>query len=134
MFRFGKRKRIHELQKALSDCLQPLKDELGNVPVEMQGDKVITASLLGICEGYAAAHGIDQKQTVALIVDAVFEEIFRRESTSVLTQVDTWLSEKDPRFMRAYETSKEHTGESLQLDWLRDYSENNFEPAKNLML
>ena len=137
-FKSGKCKRT--LKRALSDCFEPLKDELGTVPTALHDSKFITASMLGICESYAHSNNISSKQQIALITDAVFEEIFRRESTNVLTQVDRWLSENDSEFMSAYEQSRSKTDDSannrseLNIDWLKEYATINFEPSKNLML
>ena len=134
MFGMASGKIKNNLQKAFSICFDPLKDELGNVPVEMQESKVITASLLGVCESYAAAHGIRKHRSVAIITDAVFEEVFRRESTLVQTRVDHWLLENDAEFMQALQHARNQTSKSLDLDWLRTYALNHFEPANNLML
>ena len=91
--------------------------------------------MLGICEAYAKLNNINNKQKIALITDAVFEEIFRRESTTVLKQVDQWLKNTDSEFIAAYELAKSKTDEAeLKLDWLKEYSVNNFEPSRNLML
>ena len=140
MFGLGNNKVKSRLQKTLSKCLEPLKDELGNVPLEMQTSESFNASLLGICEGYAESQSIIKKKSVALIVDAVFEEIFRRESTQVLTAVDEWRQQKSKEFIAAYEEAKTKTistsKNSGQLDvaWFGEYANNNFEPARNLML
>ena len=135
MFGFNSGKCKRTLQRHMSDCFAPLKDELGNVPLTLHDSKYITASMLGICEAYAKLNNINNKQKIALITDAVFEEIFRRESTTVLKQVDQWLKNTDSEFIAAYEQAKSKTDEAeLKLDWLKEYSVNNFEPSRNLML
>lgn len=135
MFGFNTGKCKRALQQAMSDCFEPLKDELGTVPTKLHDSKYITASMLGICEAYAQANNITNMQKVALITDAVFEEVFRRESTTVLTQVDQWLKDKDDDFIPAYEQAKLHSNKSeLDLSWLQDYAVKHFEPSRNLML
>ncbi len=135
MFGFNSSKCKRALQRAMSACFDPLKDELGTVPTTFHNSKYITASMLGICEAYAQTSNITSKQKIALITDAVFEEVFRRESTTVLTQVDQWLKNNDSEFITAYEQAKSNTNEAeLNLDWLKEYSVKNFEPSRNLML
>ena len=135
MFGFNSGKCKRTLQRAMSDCFDPLKDELGTVPTTLHDSKYITASMLGICEAYSHASDISNKQKIAVITDAVFEEIFRRESTDVLKQVDQWLSRNDSEFMSAYEQAKSKSNSTeLNLDWLKEYATNHFEPSKNLML
>ena len=140
MFGFKSAKCKRTLQRAMSDCFEPLKDELGTVPTALHDSKFITGSMLGICESYAHSNSINSKQKIALITDAVFEEVFRRESTNVQTQADRWLSENDNEFMSAYHQSKSNTDDSvnntseLNIDWLKEYATINFEPSKNLML
>ena len=140
MFGFKFRPCKRDLKQALSSCFEPLKDELGTVPVRMQTSKHITASMLGICEGYAEAKKIYKKQQLALITDAVFEEIFRRESTKVLTQVDQWVAEKDQKFMAQYQQAKSITikdytnNQMLNITWLQEYASTHFEPSNTLML
>ena len=88
MFGLKSGKCKHALKQSLSSCFDPLKDELGTVPTTLHNNKFVTASIFGICEGYARARNIGRQQTIAIITDAVFEEIFRRESTKILKQVD----------------------------------------------
>lgn len=140
MFGFNSGKCKRTLKIALSNCFTPLKDELGTIPTTLQTSKFITASMLGICESYAHANNIHKQQTIALITDAVFEEVCRRDSTHVLTQVDQWLSENDSEFMLAYEQAKEKTNSrfetdsTLNIDWLQEYATTHFEPSRTLML
>jgi hypothetical protein len=135
MFGFNSGKCKRTLQRAMSDCFDPLKDELGTVPTTLHDSKYITASMLGVCEAYTNINNITNKQKIALITDAVFEEVFRRESTTVLTQVDQWLKNNDSEFMSTYEQAKSKTNAvELNLDWLKEYSVKHFEPSRNLML
>jgi hypothetical protein len=135
MFGFNSGKCKRTLQRAMSNCFDPLKDELGTVPTTLHDSKYVTASIFGVCEAYAHLNNITAKQKIALITDAVFEEVFRRESTTILTQVDLWLKNNDSEFMPAYEQAKSKTNEiELNLDWLKEYSVKHFEPSRNLML
>ncbi|MDW3094263.1 MAG: hypothetical protein R8G33_01175 [Gammaproteobacteria bacterium] len=135
MFGFNSGKCKRALQRSMSDCFDPLKDELGTVPTTLHDSKYITASMLGICEAYAQANKVTNKHKIALITDAVFEEVFRRESTSVLRQVDQWLTSNNTEFISAYEHAISRTNETeLDLNWLKEYAVKHFEPSKNLML
>ena len=123
------------LRQAFSKCFDPLKDELGNVPITLHDNKYVTASMLGICEGYTRACNIQRQQTIAIVTDAVFEDIFRRESTGILKQVDQWLNDNDPEFMSQYENAKNKSNNNdLNIEWLTLHLTENFEPSKNLML
>ena len=62
--------------KHISAFFDPLRDELGTVPTELHTSKYVTASMLGICAGYAKQLDITSTNKIALITDAVFEEIF----------------------------------------------------------
>ncbi len=106
-FNTGKCKRI--LQRAMSDCFEPLKDELGTVATTLHNSKYITASMLGVCGAYAHINNVTSKQKIALITDAVFEEVFRAKSTSILTQVDQWLNSHDDEFITSFEQAKSNT-------------------------
>lgn len=134
MFGLGNNRVKKTLQQAFSECLAPLKDELGNVPIKMQSDPVFNARMLGICEGYAQSNKINKAQSIAIIVDAVFEEIYRRESTLVLTKVDAWRAENNNEFIPAFDDAKSRTTQVLNIEWFKDYATSNFEPANNLML
>ncbi len=135
MFGFNSGKCKRALQRAMSNCFEPLKDELGTVPTTLHDSKYITASMLGICEAYSHINNITNKQKIALITDAVFEEVFRRDSTTVLKQVDRWLNSNDSEFTSAYEQAKTKIkGTELNIEWLKEYSVKHFEPSRNLML
>ena len=140
MFGFNSSQCKRELQKAFSGCFELLKDELGTVPVEFETSKYITASMLAVCEAYAGSRKINRPQKVALITDAAFESVFRRESTNVLKRVDQWLKQQDSEFMSAYQAAKSKTasgcesGRTLNIGWLQEYASKHFEPSKTLML
>ncbi len=120
----------------MSDCFDPLKDELGTVPTALYNSKYVTACMLGICETYTQSCNISSRQKIAFIVDAVFEEVFRAEATNVLKQVDQWHNSQDSEFTEAYHQAKSRTANNpdLDIDWLKQYSVENFEPSTNLML
>lgn len=131
----GKCKRI--LQRTISSCFDPLKGELGNVPSTLNDSQYITGSMLGICEAYANNLKISKPQSIALITDAVFEDVFFGEATSVLKQVDDWKNNNEEEFMNAYNEAKQRTSQDalqLNLDWLKDYATKHFEPSRTLML
>lgn len=126
MFETFKYKR--ELKKAFSECFAPLKSVLDNVPIPMQTDRYITASILGTCRAYAEDHKTTE-DVFALIVDAVFEEVYRQNSLSVQNLTEKWLDEEDEAFMTAYYHAKEKYQSNHNLDWLASYAREHFEPA-----
>lgn len=126
MFEAIKHKR--KLKQAFSDCFDPLKSVLGNVPIPMQTDRYITAAILGTCRGYAEAVQTDEK-TFASIVDAVFEEVYRQNSLTVQTQTETWLTEADETFMESYYHAKELASPEIDLTWLQKYALAHFDVA-----
>lgn len=128
---FEKVKHKTKLTKALSDCFDPLRSDLGNVHPDMRSSRYITASILGICRGYAIHSQINEK-TFELLVDAAFEEVFRHQSISVQTRTEQWLNEADPDFMAAYYDAKSKTELPLNLDWLADYAQQHFRKARTL--
>ena len=136
MFGFKINRCKHQLIKHISPCFDPLRDELGTVPTDLQTSKFVTASMLGVCEGYAHHLDITGTGKIALITDAVFEEIFRRDATMVLKQTDHWKDSEDDEFMTAYTSARQAIQEkgSLKLDWLEKYLVENFKPSTTLML
>jgi len=117
-----------QLRQAFSDCFEPLKSVLGNVPVPMQKDRYITASILGTCRGYAEAVKTNEK-TFASIVDAVFEEVYRQNSIAVQTLTEAWLADNDDVFMAAYYNAKSKASKDIDLAWLQRYAQSHFDTA-----
>ncbi|MFK8067642.1 MAG: hypothetical protein AB8D52_05300 [Gammaproteobacteria bacterium] len=128
MFGLENLKHKKKLKQAFSDCFDPLKSLYDNVPLEMQTSRYITASILGYCRGYADGCSIKEK-AFDVIVDAVFEEIFRQDSLTVQTQTEKWLHAPDEEFMKAYYHAKDKASPELDLKWLRDYSLEHFDAA-----
>jgi hypothetical protein len=124
----------HYLLNAFSNCFSALKDELGNVPVNMQSSHEITGSVLGSCRGYAIANKINENN-FDLIVDAVFEELFRRESITVQTKTEQWLNTENEIFMFAYYHAKSRTinNKVFDLKWLSDYAKKHFKAGHQVM-
>lgn len=139
MFNFKLGRCRNTLKQSFSDCFDPLKDELGTVPTQLHTDKHVCACMIAVCDAYAAHMGIKKIQSVAIITDAAFEEIFRREATQVLIQTDQWKDDNDQEFTHSYQAALAQVNQSLanndlQLDWLQDYLVNHFERSRNLML
>jgi hypothetical protein len=129
----GKHKRI--LQRAFSSCFSSMKDELGNVPLGMQSSQEITGSILGACRGYALANNITNEASFNLIVDGVFEELFRRESVAVQTKAEKWLSTENEIFLLAYYHAKSKTinSKTIDLTWLTEYAKKHFKAGHQVM-
>jgi len=137
MFGLNSGKCKRHLQRALSDCFDPLKGEVGNVPPALNESQYITGAMLGICEAYASNLNITKPQAVALITDAVFEEVFRADATSVLRQADIWKNNNEKEFTDAYQNAISKTSndsKQLNVDWLKEYAVKHFEPSRTLML
>lgn len=123
-----------KLTNAISDCFSSLKDDLGNIPVAIQNDAFINGAIVEICEHYLDEQQVHKVSSRALIRDAVFEEIYRRESVKVQSQVDVWLQQNNKVFSLGYQQLKAITHLDEKLQWLSKYAQQNFESAKNLML
>jgi hypothetical protein len=127
-------KHKRKLTQNFSLCLAILHDQLGNVPVKIQKDAFVNGAIVGICEAYLHEQNIDKSSSKALIIDAVFEEIYRRESVNVQTRVDEWLKNEDKLFLEGYKQSNDYNNDSLKMKWLSSYARQNFVPDNNLML
>ncbi len=118
----------NKLKKAFSECFDPLKSVLMNVPIPMQKDRYITASILGTCRAYAELHNINEKH-FGVLVDSVFEEVYRQNSMAVQNRAEKWLQEGDNIFMEAYYHAKDELLAGNDLTWLAEYSQQHFKPA-----
>ena len=122
------------LLNAFSNCFNALKDELGNVPKDMQSSPEITGAVLGACRGYGTINHI-KESNFDLIVDAVFEDLFRRESVAVQTKAERWLRDENEFFMLAYYHAKSKTlkSKNINLTWLTDYAMKHFKAGHQVM-
>ena len=134
MFGLGINKHKKKLEIALAACFWPLIDELGNVPIPMQTDPAINASILGVCESYAHTQSVTKQGDLALIADAVFEELYRLESINVQNRVDAWKNDQNEVFAQAYANAQAKTTADLDLTWLTEFAKNNFKQGTGLML
>ena len=123
-----------ELTQNFSACFAPVKDELGNVPVIMQTNSFVNGAIVAICESYLDQHNVKKPSSQAVVIDAVFEEIYRRESIKVQTRVDEWRGLKDQSFVDGYEQANAPSKHNLKLTWLSVYSQKNIDLEHNLML
>jgi len=129
MFETAKHKAT--LLQAFSDCFDPMRSDLGNVHPRMRQSRYITASILGVCRGYADSHQINEK-IFNLLVDSVFEEVFRSESITMQSKTETWLQSDDKDFMTVYYEAKARTHSELDLSWLSEYAQASFKKARTL--
>ncbi len=127
-------KHKRKLTQNFSFCFAHLHDSLGNVPISIQKDAFVNGAIIRICEAYLHEQSVDKASSKALIIDAVFEEIYRRESVNVQIRVDEWLAQEDNLFLGGYQQANDYSNHSLKLKWLSDYAQQNFEPENNLML
>lgn len=126
MYDFRAIKHKFFLREVFSACFEPVMDTLGNVPITMQKSRDITAYVLGVCRAYATKCDL-KESTFELIVDAVYEELFRRDSIAVQTRAETWLQSSDKDFLAAYYHAKERTlAQGMNLQWLSDYANTHF--------
>ena len=124
---------IHKpiLLQAFSDCLDPVRSDLGNVHPDMRKSPYISGAILGTCRGYAIKQKLKESVTNKLI-DNAFEEVFRSESLDMQSRALTWLNEENKDFMKAYYHAKSVTKLELKLDWLSQHVQTNFEKASTL--
>jgi len=125
-----KHKRI--LKQAFSDCFLPVKDELGNVPIAMHTSKFITASILGTCRAYEEQQHI-KESNFNLLVDAVFEEIFRKESVKIQVLTESWLQSSDSDFLDYYYSAKSRSKNDSDLSWLQHMALENFKQSHTVV-
>lgn len=85
----------------LAPCLAPVQDDLGNVPVAMQEDAFVNGCLAGLSERCCAALGLTRAAAVRGVAARVFEEVYRREATRVLTACDRLEERADAAFCGA---------------------------------
>jgi hypothetical protein len=120
------------LKQVFSDCFLPLKDELGNVPIAMHTSKLITASILGICRAYEEKQHI-KESNFDLLVDAVFEDIFRKESVKIQELTESWLHSSDADFLHYYYMAKSKTNSDSDLSWLQYSALEHFEQSHTVI-
>ncbi len=124
---------IHKpiLLRALSDCLDPIRSDLGNVHPDMRQSPYISGAILGICRGYANKQKL-RESVVNKLIDNAFEEVFRSESLNMQTKAKNWLNVENADFMDAYTHAKSATEVELNLDWLGQYVQMHFKKASTL--
>ena len=118
-------------------CLTPVQDDLGNVPVSMQQDPRVNGTLIGLTERVCAHFGITRQTLVHRVTAAVFEEIYRREATTVLTQCDEFLEDPQSELSQARISVGELPPEAPDPNWvsdLNDYIQKKYERPDILVL
>jgi len=124
---------IHKpiLLQAFSDCLDPIRSDLGNVHPDIRQSPYMSGAILGICRGYANKQKL-RESVVNKLIDNAFEEVFRSESLDMQTKAKNWLNEENTDFIDAYEHAKSVTEIELNLDWLSQYVQTHFQKASTL--
>lgn len=122
------------LKQDFSECFSSLKDDLGNVPLEMKANAYVNGAILSVCESYLDGQNVSKHSSKAVVIDAVFEELYRRYSIPVQVQIDEWLSAKDSLFIKGYNDALQCADYSLKMKWLESYIQQNFKQATGLML
>lgn len=137
---FLKPRTLKARQKTLAlllPCLAPVQDDLGNVPVPMQQDPRVNGALIGLTERVCAHFGVTRHALVRRVTAAVFEEVYRREATAVLTQCDALLEDPESELSRARKSIAQPQPETPHPDWvcgLDDYIRNHYERPDTLVL
>ena len=137
---FLKPRTLKARQKTLAlilPCLTPVQDDLGNVPVSMQQDPRVNGALIGLTERICAHFKITRPIHTQRVIAAVFEEIYRREATIVLTQCDEFLEDPQSELSRARASIGELQPETPDPSWaseLNDYIQKNYERPDILVL
>ena len=137
---FLKPRTLKARQKTLAlllPCLTPVQDDLGNVPVSMQQDSRINGALIGLAERVCSHFKVTRPILIQRVIAAVFEEIYRREATAVLTQCDELLEDPQSELSRARADIGTLQPETPDPNWasgLNDYIRNNYERPDTLVL
>ena len=137
---FLKPRTLKACQKTLAlllPCLAPVQDDLGNVPVSMQQDPRVNGALIGLTERVCAHFGVTRQALIHRVISAVFEEIYRREATAVLTQCDEFLKDPQSELSRARVSVEQLQPEAPDPNWvsnLNDYIQKNYERPDILVL
>ena len=121
----------------LLPCLTPVQDDLGNVPVSMQQDPLVNGALIGLTERVCSHFKVTRPILVQRVVAAVFEEIYRREATDVLTRCDQLLESPQSGLSRARTDIGSLPPDTPDLNWvsdLNDYIQKNYERPDILVL
>jgi hypothetical protein len=134
MFNIELIKHKRKLKQDFSDSFDTLKDELGNVPLKMQTDAYLNGTILSICQNYLNAQNIYKNAAKVLIIDAVCEELYRRESVEVQTRIDQWLTSNDHMFMQGYQHINQLSDHNSSLQLLTKYIQQNYVQATSLMI
>ncbi len=137
---FLKPRTLKARQKTLAlllPCLSPVQDDLGNVPVSMQQDPCVNGALIGLTERVCTYFKITRPILIQRVLASVFEEIYRREATAILTQCDELLEDPQSELSRARADIGEPQPETPDPNWvsdLNDYIQNNYERPDTLVL
>jgi|TARA_B110001469_G_C9398857_1_gene205125 hypothetical protein len=134
MFGFELIKHKRALKQDFYECFSSLKDDLGNIPLEMKVNAYLNGAILSVCESYLEGQNVFKQSSKAVILDAVFEELYRRDSIPVQTQIDEWIKQKNESFMKGYNNAPQHSDYNLNIKWLEGYIQQNFKRATGLML
>ena len=113
---FLKPRSVKARQRALATilpCLQEVQDDLGNVPVAMQKDEYINGTLIGAVERICSDSGITRHAVIQRVISEVFEEIYRREATEVLTRCDELLEDADSTVAQMRKRTRDATNDPL---------------------
>ncbi len=137
---FLKPRTLKARQKTLAlllPCLSRVQDDLGNVPVAMQQDARINGALIGLTERICTHLKVTRPVLTQRVIAAVFEEIYRREATAVLTQCDKFLEDPQSDLSRARADMSALPPEAPDPHWvsdLNDYIQNHYERPDTLVL
>lgn len=137
---FLKPRTLKARQKTLSlllPCLTPIQDDLGNVPVSMQQDPRVNGTLIGLTERVCTYFKVARPVLIQRVIAAVFEEIYRREATVVLTQCDKFLEDPESDLSCARKSIGKLQPETPDPNWvsdLNDYIQKNYKRPDILVL
>ena len=137
---FLKPRTVKARQKTLAlllPCLTPVQDDLGNVPVSMQQDPHVNGAFIGLTERICIYFKVTRPVLIQRVLAAVFEEIYRREATTVLTQCDELLEDPQSELSRARASIGELQPKAPDPNWvsnLNDYIQKNYERPDILVL
>ena len=103
----------------------------------MQQDLRVNGALIGLTERVCTHFKVSRPILIQRVIAAVFEEIYRREATAVLTQCDQFLEDPESDLSRARADIGSLPPDAPGPTWvndLHDYIQDNYERPNTLVL
>lgn len=123
---FKRQRAIKDLLAGIVPCFLPVQDEIGNVPPATHSDPKILANLYAIIYATLDSRLLADEYHKKSVTDIVFEELFRREATTILNRCDQWMTDPNCEFYPCFETNLKRPQDQV-LSELATYINANYE-------